>query len=159
MFQVGVEFDREGLVRGVKIPVGIVGGEQELVVFVDVVQALVELFPVVVGGFFHGLGGEPDVFVDVVGWRMQDVGDFVFEALPGSVQAPGESGKPGHDAPPDGDTLHDLIDQIGSDNLFLFATDYPHWHFDTPEDALPVGLSDNLTQKIMYNNAKNFYRF
>ena len=63
------------------------------------------------------------------------------------------------DAPPDGDTLHDLIDQIGSDDLFLFATDYPHWHFDTPEDALPVGLSDNLTRKIMYNNAKNFYRF
>ena len=37
-----------------------------------------------------------------------------------------------------------LIDQIGSDDLLMFSTDYPHWQFDSPEEALPDGpLADS----------------
>ena len=42
----------------------------------------------------------------------------------------------------------------------MFSTDYPHWHYDTMEEALPpAGLPDTLVQKIMRDNAKAFYRF
>ena len=34
------------------------------------------------------------------------------------------------DSPPDQAGVEQLIDQIGSDDMLLFATDYPHWQFD-----------------------------
>jgi predicted TIM-barrel fold metal-dependent hydrolase len=40
----------------------------------------------------------------------------------------------------------------------MFSTDYPHWHFDLPEEALPVGLPDSLARKILAENARAFYR-
>ncbi len=44
------------------------------------------------------------------------------------------------DAPPEPAQMREVIDQLGSEDLLLFATDYPHWHFDTPAEALPAGL-------------------
>jgi hypothetical protein len=52
-----------------------------------------------------------------------------------------------------------LIDQIGSDDVLMFSTDYPHWQFDTPEEALPAGLPPELRRKILSDNARGFYRF
>ena len=43
------------------------------------------------------------------------------------------------DAPPDAAALATLLEQLGSDDMLLFATDYPHWHYDG-DDALPPGL-------------------
>jgi predicted TIM-barrel fold metal-dependent hydrolase len=51
-----------------------------------------------------------------------------------------------------------MIDQLGSDDLLMFSTDYPHWHFDSPEAALPAGLSPTRRGKILHQNARNFYR-
>ncbi len=62
------------------------------------------------------------------------------------------------DGPPDPGRLLRLIDQLDSDEMLMFSTDYPHWHFDTPEEALPAGLSDSLAKKIMSDNARAFYR-
>jgi len=42
--------------------------------------------------------------------------------------------------------------------VLMFATDYPHWHFDRPEEALPAGLPDDLLGKILADNARAFYR-
>ena len=44
------------------------------------------------------------------------------------------------DAPPRADQLQRIIEEIGSDEMLLFSTDYPHWHFDGT-DALPDGLA------------------
>jgi predicted TIM-barrel fold metal-dependent hydrolase len=60
------------------------------------------------------------------------------------------------DAPPRADQLERIIEQIGSDEMLLFATDYPHWHFDGT-DAMPDGLSPALTRKILVDNALNTY--
>ena len=38
----------------------------------------------------------------------------------------------------------------------LFATDYPHWHFDDNE-ALPSGLSEVVLRKILCGNAQATY--
>ncbi len=63
------------------------------------------------------------------------------------------------DAPSEPTALLQIIDQLGSDELLMFSTDYPHWQFDTPDEALPpAGLADNLVAKIMGGNARAFYR-
>jgi predicted TIM-barrel fold metal-dependent hydrolase len=62
------------------------------------------------------------------------------------------------DAPPTTEQMLQMIAQMESDELLLFATDYPHWHFDTPEQALPAGLPAALRRKILAENARAFYR-
>ncbi len=60
------------------------------------------------------------------------------------------------DAPPKAAQMERIIEQIGSDEMLLFATDYPHWHFDGT-DALPDGLPPALARKILVDNALNTY--
>ena len=60
------------------------------------------------------------------------------------------------DAPPTEQQLQILLEQLGSDRMLLFASDYPHWHFDG-DDALPSGLSTELIQKICIENPLETY--
>ncbi|HEV7215107.1 MAG TPA: amidohydrolase family protein [Chloroflexota bacterium] len=62
------------------------------------------------------------------------------------------------DAPPTREELLDAIEQLGSDDLLLFASDYPHGHVDTLEDALPTALPAELKRRIMDDNARTLYR-
>jgi predicted TIM-barrel fold metal-dependent hydrolase len=50
-----------------------------------------------------------------------------------------------------------LIDQMGSDELVMFSTDYPHWDFDHPREALPADLPEEIKRKIWSENAKKVY--
>ncbi len=63
------------------------------------------------------------------------------------------------DEPPNPEYLLRIIEQIGSEEVLLFSTDYPHWHFDAPEEAMPVKLPANLEQKILVDNAQAVYSF
>jgi len=49
-----------------------------------------------------------------------------------------------------------VIDHLGSDELLLFSTDYPHWQFDG-DDILPAGIPPDLVQKIMVDNPRATY--
>jgi predicted TIM-barrel fold metal-dependent hydrolase len=60
------------------------------------------------------------------------------------------------DGPPDPDDLERLMDHMGSDELLLFSTDYPHWQFDGT-DALPRGLPEGLVRKILVDNPLQTY--
>ena len=60
------------------------------------------------------------------------------------------------DAPSDPGQLERLFEHLGSDELLLFSTDYPHWHFDGTE-ALPQNISSDLVRKIMVDNPLNTY--
>ena len=62
------------------------------------------------------------------------------------------------DAPPEGDQLLQIVEQLGSDELLMFSTDFPHWHFDTLEEAVPAALPEGLRRRIMRENALAFYR-
>ncbi|HJS84317.1 MAG TPA: amidohydrolase family protein [Acetobacteraceae bacterium] len=55
------------------------------------------------------------------------------------------------DGPPDPAELERVLDQIGSDEMLLFSTDYPHWHFDGA-DALPAGFPAHLIEKLALRN-------
>lgn len=60
------------------------------------------------------------------------------------------------DAPPDPAWVPRLIEHIGSDEILLFSTDYPHWQFDGTE-ALPAGLDAETARKIMVENPLRTY--
>jgi predicted TIM-barrel fold metal-dependent hydrolase len=55
------------------------------------------------------------------------------------------------DAPADPDVVERMVDQLRSDDILLYASDYPHWQFDG-EDAIPAGLPEGLRRKILVEN-------
>ena len=59
--------------------------------------------------------------------------------------------------PDDSKDLYRMFEMIGSDDFLMFATDYPHWDFDSPEQALPHTFPRDLRQKILTSNARDFY--
>jgi predicted TIM-barrel fold metal-dependent hydrolase len=86
-----------------------------------------------------------------VPWNTQAPSEYIRERMKFSLQPLDASPKPEH--------MQMLIDELGSDDLLMFSTDYPHWQFDTPEEAVPAGLSPELRRKILSENARSFYRF
>ncbi|MBV9811551.1 MAG: amidohydrolase [Acetobacteraceae bacterium] len=60
------------------------------------------------------------------------------------------------DAPAEPGAIERIVEHLRSDELLLFATDYPHWHFDGT-DALPPGLSPQLARKITVDNPLDTY--
>jgi predicted TIM-barrel fold metal-dependent hydrolase len=56
-----------------------------------------------------------------------------------------------YDAPPGAAQIGRLMDQLQSDEMLLFATDFPHWQFDG-DDMLPAGLAPGLAAKILVDN-------
>jgi predicted TIM-barrel fold metal-dependent hydrolase len=55
--------------------------------------------------------------------------------------------------------IEQLIDMMGSDEMLMFSTDYPHWDYDDPIAAVPMNLAEDLRQKIYWGNAVDFYGF
>ena len=60
------------------------------------------------------------------------------------------------DAPPDPGGIERLMNQIGSEEMLLFATDYPHWQFDG-DQAVPASVSPALRHKMMVENPRRTY--
>jgi uncharacterized protein len=53
------------------------------------------------------------------------------------------------DAP--ADQVEQAIDQLRSDDMLLYASDFPHWQFDG-DQVLPPGIPDGLRRKILVEN-------
>ena len=62
------------------------------------------------------------------------------------------------DAPPGAGQLLELIQQLDSEEMLLYASDYPHWHADTDEPPFTDALPEPLRTRIMSGNARDFYR-
>ena len=60
------------------------------------------------------------------------------------------------DEPPHPGQLELLLDQMGSDKLLLFSTDYPHWQFEG-QAVLPRAITGALAKKIMIDNPFDTY--
>jgi predicted TIM-barrel fold metal-dependent hydrolase len=60
------------------------------------------------------------------------------------------------DEPPDPAQLAIVIEQLGSDRMLLFSTDYPHWQFDGTA-TLPAGLPEALARRIAVDNPLETY--
>lgn len=50
-----------------------------------------------------------------------------------------------------------LIDLMGTDDILVFSTDYPHFDFDDPDAAIPKALPADTREKILWKNAAAFY--
>lgn len=59
--------------------------------------------------------------------------------------------------PADTGDLVTAIEQAGIADRLLFASDYPHWDFDSPEHALK-GLPKALREAVFHENAAKIYR-
>ena len=92
---------------------------------------------------WKGLGRE-------VPWTRRLPSDYVREHIRLTMQP--------LDLPHAAAAIDEVLAQFGGDELLLFATDYPHQHFDRIEEALPDGLSAPLRRKILADNARAFYR-
>ncbi|MBO1075458.1 amidohydrolase family protein [Roseomonas marmotae] len=55
------------------------------------------------------------------------------------------------DGPPEAADLLKVIEHMGSEELLLFSTDYPHWQFDG-NAALPATLPPELIRRITVEN-------
>ena len=60
------------------------------------------------------------------------------------------------DAPPSGQAVERLLDHLGSEDMLLFSSDYPHWHFDGDE-VLPDGLPETLMARLLTSNPQETY--
>ena len=60
------------------------------------------------------------------------------------------------DSPTDPDVVNRLIEQIDSDRMLLFASDYPHWQFEG-DAIVPPGLSTDLLRRIKVDNQLETY--
>jgi predicted TIM-barrel fold metal-dependent hydrolase len=60
------------------------------------------------------------------------------------------------DAPNSIQHLHEVVEQLQSNELLMYATDYPHVHFADPL-ALLRGLTPDLARRIASENARAWY--
>ena len=56
-----------------------------------------------------------------------------------------------------GQRLDRTVELLGSDEMLLFATDYPHWHHEQPERLHEATVEPTLIDKIMRENPASVY--
>lgn len=83
-------------------------------------------------------------------WVRRAPSDYIRDHMRLTVQPVG--------APTDPRYILQTIDQLESDTILMFATDYPHWHYDDNDQAWPVTLPEPLNSNIWSENARSFYR-
>jgi predicted TIM-barrel fold metal-dependent hydrolase len=60
------------------------------------------------------------------------------------------------DPPDDAKAFERILDQLGSEDMLLFSTDYPHGHFEGTS-ALPQALAGSIAAKVLAENALATY--
>lgn len=51
------------------------------------------------------------------------------------------------------------LDELGLLDRVMFATDYPHWDFDSPAEAVPAVIKPEIRERVFGSNARALYRF
>ncbi len=125
-----------------------------------VIEGVFERFPklkvvMVEGGF---------AWLAPLAWRLDKLHERMHGEVPHLKRRPSEyirehvyvTTQPMEESDVRGQVL-DLMEWIGWDRL-LFASDYPHWDFDDPFRAFPVGLKAERHRQICAENGRSVYR-
>ena len=129
------------------------------------------LTSLILGGVFERIPSLKVVLIEgglswaaALGWRLDAQWKKLKRELPALKRAPSEyirtnvwfTTQPIEEPEP---RIHlaETLDWIGWDRI-LFATDYPHWDFDDPAQALPFKMTDEQRRGIFQENAKAVYR-
>jgi predicted TIM-barrel fold metal-dependent hydrolase len=62
------------------------------------------------------------------------------------------------DGPPEPAELLRVIDQLGSERMLMFSSDYPHRHVTEDLAAVPAGIGPALADRMLAGNAREHYR-
>lgn len=61
------------------------------------------------------------------------------------------------DASPETSQNQEILEQMGGEDLLLFATDFPHWHFDSTDEIWPSYMAKEVRSKLSLSNPQTFY--
>lgn len=97
-------------------------------------------------------------------WRLDRSYGLLREHLPSLERLPSEYGREHFwfttqpiEEPERPEYFMQMVERLGMDDKYLFATDYPHWDFDAPDQALPASVPADLRRKIFSGNALSLY--
>ena len=60
--------------------------------------------------------------------------------------------------PDDPGHLRALLDMVDAERVLVYASDYPHWDFDSPKRSLPAEVPLATRRRILGRNALELYR-
>jgi len=129
------------------------------------------MISLVLSGVFDEIPGLSIVFVEggfswavPLAWRLDRMHAALGEEVPDLRRKPSEyirhfwfTTQP-IEEPERPEQFHAMVASLGVADRLLFATDYPHWDFDAPDQALPKGLSPTDRHNILAGNAHRLYR-
>jgi predicted TIM-barrel fold metal-dependent hydrolase len=99
-----------------------------------------------------------------LGWRMDRIWERMRKETPHLKRPPSEYMREHFwfatqpmEEPENPQDILQIFEWIGWDRI-MFSTDYPHWDFDDPRQAVRVRLTDEQREKIFRANAKALYR-
>lgn len=130
-----------------------------------------QLASMVAGGMFDAIPGLKVVLTEcglawaaALRWTLDGAWERMREDLPRVSRRPSEiihdhvwfTTQP-IEEPADPQHLLYTIEQAQLEDRLLFATDYPHWDFDSPTQALPRAMPKGLRQAILRENALGLY--
>lgn len=98
-------------------------------------------------------------------WRLDRAWKLLKEEVPWLTRLPSESirqhfwvtTQPVEEPPREAD-FQQLLTDMAMDDKIMFSTDYPHWDFDAPDQAIPSSVDPVLRQRIMSENARALYK-
>ena len=98
-------------------------------------------------------------------WRLDDAFERLRDEVPHLQRKPSEylrehlwlTTQP-MEEPDRPEQFTDLLRQLDMDDRLMFATDYPHWDFDAPDQAIPSSVGQELRRAIRAGNANRLYR-
>ncbi len=99
-------------------------------------------------------------------WRMDRAWEQMRAEVPHVSRPPSElirehfwmTTQPMEEPPVRGQFLQ-MLSHLDMDGRLMFATDYPHWDFDAPDQAFPERLPEDLERRILGENARSLYGF
>ena len=98
-------------------------------------------------------------------WTMDQTYKMMGDELPALSRKPSEYFRDNFwfttqpfEEPDDPNELIQAIEMMGMTEHLMFASDYPHFDFDSPDRALPLEFSGAMRDNILGENARRLYR-